>query len=341
MNRWLLLSLSLMACRSTSREGTQEPTEARVPVTAAPASASFEAPAPAIPPPPKFRIQHRFQGSVQLWEVGPALIACSQCNKRFGRPEVVPRTWLVRADSVVEDPTLLPKRQDLGEYPVRFVGHYPDTLYAIATFGYEETGYDVAFRRVLRGGTPQFVRTEAPRYKAVNRLEGSKLAGEDAVAFARYEEEERSSKPGLAVPIGPALAGHGGPLVIIDYKRLARWDGSRWERTPAPWCGVHDVARLSNGSSLIFSWSPADCQSKDINSGRTAGVVYWLSSAGAVQLVDIRAAIAADETPDVWGPVAMGNEIWLIVRRAEETILMAPVNPAEVSLPDLPSVAHE
>lgn len=307
LRRSALLLLALAACRK----------EASAPADGGADGGPREAPsavATATPRPsraPRYRAIKSFPGDTGFWGVGSAIVACEGgCKIALEGP----RTWLVTADDVVEDRTLSPRRPDLIGNRLRFFGKYPDAVYAIYQVNRESGAeYDVGLRYALRGQN-HFVRAELPEESDRGRF----LPGLFSPPIAVPGPEHKAALSSYVFPrIGtqPVLAGHGGPLLVLEDKKLGRWDGGAWTSTPAPWGVLHDLsaARLVDGATLVASEG-----------------LHWISKDGDAVSIDLETPSAgAGVTGVKLGEVLeRDDDIWVVARSSTAAVLLAPESPA-------------
>jgi hypothetical protein len=335
----LLVSLVVLApgCWSKPAPGRRS-NGAEPPIS----SASTRAPVVEALPlaPPRYRVFHVFPPRTRVWGVGPRLVACeADCTFDLARHRV-PRTWLVDAQHVDEDATVFPRVSELDNGSVHYSGQYPDEVFAIVRTGHDEDTTDRPFlyHRAARGN--HFGPGELP--------DGSSLVGFDPTAFAPphprcrehcepfevYNAEAQAawrqltgSDSARPPPIKGLLFGNGGPMLVIDDRTMALWNGSSWTRPAVAWCyvGSMGAVRLSTGASLVLS---RGCE------GKRDGV-FWVSNTGVPFPIDVDGATSAQNLGEVRfrTVVEREHEVWLVADAASGTVLLSPVNPSEVKRP--------
>lgn len=239
--------------------------------------------------------------------------------------------WLIHTDRVEEDLTLLPRMRPSMSSQVRYVGRYPDEVYAILRSGVDEDMTDDAYRYLGTGGGNRFVSAPRPRdYNAPNWVPPQPKCREQCEPFDRFlqEKEERWQRDGVSVPAPHAmLFGHGGPALVIEREELWLWNSQSWVKTKAPWCSVsYGAVRLSTGASLIESIGSSGCEQK------AEREVFWISKTGTVHAVDLAAAA---QTRNIGAlalvtALAQAGEVWLVAESGSATVLLAPENASEV-----------
>lgn len=108
-------------------------------------SASVDVPDPLAQKPPRYRVFHVFPSDTTVFGEGKKLIACSSyCADDLDTPRSA-RTWLVDANGVVEDASLLPARAGREKRRWKLWGEHP-AHYALTSRGHEETEIEIAYR---------------------------------------------------------------------------------------------------------------------------------------------------------------------------------------------------
>ena len=342
----LLLALALLCggCRARQRPEQRAASSATAKI-AAPVETATRADLP-----PRFRLFHLFPKRTGIWSVGARLVACeSWCIFEWAK-DPVPRTWLVNPNGVEQDASLLPQLKHIFMPRVRYWGSYPNDVYALVELDHDSSDqHDVAFRYLGPGRGKRFVRSDLPEGSSFGPFVPGAFAppemkcGSQCAPFSVYDAEERDAwlkqnGPNIAGPPGAdaRLSGHGGPLLVIDYKKLARWTGSSWERVEAPWCSVGRLGalRLSNGTSLVRSW---DC-SGGAMSATAPSTIFWVSQAGQFERIHL-SSLAVEHrlgAIEFREPVEWNREIWLIAETDAGTALLAPMIPSELTRPAPP-----
>jgi hypothetical protein len=335
----LLLVLVLLggACRSR-----QQPEQRTAPSATAKIVATAVETATRADLPPRFRLFHLFPKQTGIWSVGTRLVACeSRCIFGWGKPPVL-RTWLVSPQGVEQDVSLLPLQLKHISIPrVRYWGSYPNDVYALIELDHDSCDqHEVAFRYLGPGKNKRFVRSDPPEGSSL----GSPMRGAFAppesecesqcAPFGVYDAEEEAARlqrdgPNTSAPRREALrlSGHGGPPLVIDYKKFARWTGTSWERAEAPWCLPFGAVRLSNGSSLVVSWR---CNDFDPFTS-----IFWISQRGQPQPLDLSSLVVEQRLGAIEFREALelNREIWLIAETDAGTALLAPMTPSELTRP--------
>jgi hypothetical protein len=316
----LLLALTVLvpACRS------EKQTHAHASPSARPLASVNGAPADQpLDTPPQYRIFHVFPKNVAAFSVGSRLVACEACIRIQWTRRPVPRTWLIDTEHVTEDTSLLPRVTNIHEPSVRYVGRYPNEVFAVVRFGYDENTTDEAYLYLGHGTGARFA--PAPRPDDYRALGGFKPSPKCVAHCEPFEIYLAGAAP---PPPTAMLFGQGGPLLVIDTRKIALWNGASWIHSAAPWGSVirdNAAVRLSNGSSLVDSASDSDYDPEP------ARDLFWVSASGKIRWVDIA-------TPGIQAklgelhfrePIELNGEIWLLADANAGTVLLAPVKPSE------------
>jgi hypothetical protein len=262
----------------------------------------------------------------------------------------------VSTNQVEEDPSLLPPVAKIEmRRSLRYWGTYPDQVFAIVSVGYDENQMDKTFRYLGRASKEHFVATDCPKGCSLLPAFGMDSFGPPesrcrtaCEPFDIYAAEERASwdrkiGPNVAVPPPTAmLFGHGGPMLVIDPRKLAVWNGASWDRVAAPWCSVGSfgAVRLSNGSSLVRSneYRPGSTTSSDcVGTGKA---LFWVSPSGKPYGLDLSTVAVEHGLGEIRfrAPVELDRQIWLVTDTDAGTALLAPITPSEVTRP-IPEVS--
>ena len=335
----LLVSLAMIApgCWSKPAPGRRS-SGAEPPISSA--SAAIRVTDAQLLPAPRYRVFHVFPARTRIWGVGSRLVACEgECTFDHDLDRV-PRTWLVDAAQVREDATLFPRVSESDNGSVHYAGRYPDEVFAIVRTGHDEDTTDTPFLYHGGGRGNHFAPRALP--------DGYSLVGFDPTAFApphpRCREhcepfavhsaeaqaawqQSTGHDSALAPPPDARLFGNGGPMLVIEGKGMALWNGSSWVRPSVPWCHVGSMGavRLVTGASLVLS---RGCE-------RQRDGVFWISNTGHPSPIDLVGATTAQNLGEVRfrTVVEREREVWLIADAERGTVLLSPIHPAEVTRP--------
>ena len=337
----LVVALALPSGEGCSRQRSQQ---------LAPASSiakTIRPPAVTAAPevlPPRYRVFHVFPKQTEIWSVGEGLVACeSRCIFEWAK-DPVPRTWLVRAGGAELDASLLPQVKHIDRPVIRYWGSYPEDLYALIEVDHDSSDQrDLAFRYLGRRPAKHFVSSVPPSGSSFGAFMPRTFTPpepeckEHRGRFETFDAEEKIAwekehGPDVAGPPRLRLCGYGGPLLIIEELRLARWNGESWERSAAPWrmVGSLGALRLTNGATLVRSIDSRDGDDRSL---------FWISPTGKVERVDLQPPATETRfgTIRFRAPIEWNLEIWVMAETDAGTALLAPADPSEVTRP-LPSL---
>ena len=251
------------------------------------------------------------------------------------------RTWLVSSEGVEEDSSLLPDAKKIDEpRALRYWGTYPDQVFLLFRVGYDEEETNRAFRYRGRDAKPRFLETSCPeacgflgyQLTTFGLPEPKCETGCEAVKLyqSRHDAEWEHVKPAIEWPsIGATLSGCGGRLLIVADRKVALWNGTAWERTPAPWCRVVSnvveipAVRLTNGASLVIA---DEC-------GRERQQLFWVSRSGKPHPIDLEELAREQRLGQLEfrAPVELNHEIWVVADTNTATVLLAPIDGSQAT----------
>jgi hypothetical protein len=253
-----------------------------------------------------YRLVYTFPARVTFFGVGGAFVVCEgECRAPKGVAPA-PRTWVVTGDRIVADPTLWP-RVDPGTDAVSYFGQYPERLYADQERFADRTSFRHVARRAGAGWERETARV-APSWSS-----SSPAAGDlEALVRAPFDTDaERRVDSGV------------GPLLLIGEGRLARWTGTAWTLTSAPWRSDAWPARLAGGATLVVAEQG----------------VFRVDGDGSVTPVPIDAPdVKPDGSAEKRRFAIDGPGLWIHATRAGRTRLFAPADPAMVAASSGPGV---
>jgi hypothetical protein len=313
----LLSSLPLLAACSSKHEGQPAPIASAEspPPTAAPSASAPVAPAELRGP--TFKLARSFDTGTALFGVKHAIIACEDhCrlpSTATGKP---PKTSIVTADKVQDDPTLWPEHyyygdvrtlvNQLGGGSVHYHGDYPKNFYSILDHPYDRGGIG-QLQAVKRSGKGWVPAGDLPReFEFV------------AHSLPRELDEAllHSPWPGAQQSI---VAGGDGPVMQVSEAKIATWSGKSWSIAAAPWHGKSgSPVRLASGATLV----PTD------------DGAYWLPKEGPAERVRFEGAEAADagsHTADLH-ILSIDDAPWFERMGSDATALFIPQDPAAVRI---------
>jgi hypothetical protein len=323
---WFGVLVALAACRRGPAPNSGPPTlasaeGAKVKPAEVPATSS-----------PKYRVFHVFPKDTRVWSLGSKLVACEQGCRLQPAGSPSPRTWLIHADHVEEDASLLPRIRPAILTHVRYVGGYPNEVHAILRSGADEDTTDDAYRYLGRGDGNRFVSASRPRdYNAPDWVPPQPKCREHCEPFDRFlqEKEERWQRQHGVPASAPQamLFGQGGPALVIEREELWFWNDQSWVKSKAPWCSVsYGAVRLSTGASLIESIGLSGCEQT------TQRDVFWISKAGKVHEIDLATPAQIRNLGDLHLTNALdqAGEVWLVAASESGTVILAPDNGSEM-----------
>lgn len=273
-----------------------------------------------------------------MWGVGPRLVACeSNCAVERASGHV-PGTWLISAKHAERDASLLPSATDIEKARLRYWGQYPDALFAISEVGADENGAAVAFRYFRGDARYPYVEVATPLGSSLGEFIPGKFApefecrapGEPRTYTAEVKAAWKKLKGPIAVRNDLLLVGHGGPLLVIEDRKMSHWNGDSWVSSAAPWCQVASlsVLRLKNGASFVLSEGGDGCKDPSAN-------LFWISASGEPHPIALVGAAGEGKVGTVRfrEPVELDHQVWLVADADAGTVLFAPVAASEVTRP--------
>lgn len=256
-----------------------------------------------------------FPAGTVFFSVGLAIVACEEGCKLDADG---PRMWLVTKEVTFEDSSLHPRMPALFGRTLRFWGTYPDKLYAVYQLDQEQAGRDGALLYASEGAT-KYRKAPTPPESSLERVSPNSFSlpipprrSDDEAILAKYVFPSRGSSI--------VLAGHDGPLFVVDDLNLSEWDGTAWSSKPAAWSGLGDgsAVRLENGASFVISEG-----------------LYWISSRSEIAKIDLATPIEKAELRGVKFEqvLEIEREVWIGAASGSSSVLLKPEIAAEAKRP--------